>query len=37
MPLIALEAGNDFLLIDRLGGGANLEQVFLSDAVTLTQ
>lgn len=37
MPLIALEAGHDFLVIDRLGEGANLDQVFLSDTVILTQ
>ncbi|MDH4047211.1 MAG: ureidoglycolate lyase [Gammaproteobacteria bacterium] len=37
MPLIALEAGHDFLVIDRVGEGANCDQVFLSDTVTLTQ
>lgn len=37
MPLIALEAGHDFLVIDRVGDGANCDQVFLSDTVTLTQ
>jgi ureidoglycolate lyase len=37
MPLIALEAGHDFLVIDRIGEGANCDQVFLSDIVTLTQ
>ncbi|HSD70292.1 MAG TPA: ureidoglycolate lyase, partial [Woeseiaceae bacterium] len=37
MPLIALEAGHDFLVIDRIGGGANLDQVFLSETVILTQ
>jgi ureidoglycolate lyase len=35
MPLIALEAGHEFLVIDRVGEGANCDQVFLSDAVTL--
>ncbi len=37
MPLIALEAGHDFLVIDRIGEGANCDQVYLSDTVTLTQ
>jgi ureidoglycolate lyase len=37
MPLIALEAGHDFLVIDRVGAGANCDQVFLSDTVTLRQ
>ncbi|MCI0516891.1 MAG: ureidoglycolate lyase [Woeseiaceae bacterium] len=37
MPLIALEAGHDFLVIDRIGEGANLDQVFLSETVILTQ
>ncbi len=37
MPLIALEAGHDFLVIDRIGKGANCDQVYLSDTVTLTQ
>lgn len=37
MPLIALEVGHDFLVIDRTGEGANCDQVFLSDTVTLTQ
>lgn len=37
MPLIALEAGHDFLVIDRIGDGANCDQVYLSDTVTLTQ
>jgi ureidoglycolate lyase len=35
MPLIALESGHDFLVIDRTGEGANCDQVFLSDNVTL--
>lgn len=37
MPLIALEAGHDFLVIDRVGEGANCDQVFLSETVTLVQ
>jgi ureidoglycolate lyase len=37
MPLVALEAGQEFLVIDRLGDGANCDQVYLSDAVTLIQ
>lgn len=37
MPLIALEAGHDFLVIDRVGEGANCDQVFLSDTVSLVQ
>jgi ureidoglycolate lyase len=37
MPLIALEAGHEFLVIDRIGEGANCDQVFLSDTVTLAQ
>jgi ureidoglycolate lyase len=35
MPLIALEAGHECLVIDRVGEGANCDQVFLSDTVTL--
>jgi ureidoglycolate lyase len=35
MPLIALEAGQEFLVVDRTGGGGNLEQVVLSEQVTL--
>jgi ureidoglycolate lyase len=37
MPLIALEAGHDFLVIDRVGEGANCDQVYLSDTVMLAQ
>jgi ureidoglycolate lyase len=37
MPLIALEAGHEFLVIDRLGEGPNCDQVFLSENVTLVQ
>lgn len=37
MPLIALEAGHDFLVIDRVGEGANCDQVFLGDTVMLVQ
>lgn len=35
MPLIALEAGHEFLVIDRAGEGANCDQVILSERVTL--
>lgn len=35
MPLIALEAGQEFLVVDRIGGGGNLEQVVLSERLTL--
>jgi len=35
MPLIALEAGQEFLVVDRTGGGGNLQQVVLSEQVTL--
>lgn len=35
MPLIALEAGQEFLVIDRLGGGDNCEERVLGEAVTL--
>jgi ureidoglycolate lyase len=35
MPLIALEAGQEFLVVDRTGGGGNLEQVVLSEQLTL--
>jgi ureidoglycolate lyase len=35
MPLIALEAGQEFLVVDRTGGGGNLDQVVLSEPVTL--
>jgi ureidoglycolate lyase len=37
MPLIALESGHDFLVIDRVGEGPNCDQVFLSETVTLVQ
>lgn len=35
MPLIALEAGQEFLVIDRAGGGANCQEHVLADAVVL--
>lgn len=35
MPLIALEAGQEFLVIDRAGEGANCEELILSERVTL--
>jgi ureidoglycolate lyase len=35
MPLIALEAGQEFLVIDRAGEGANCDPVVLSERVTL--
>ncbi len=35
MPLIALEAGQEFLIIDRAGEGANCEELVLSERVTL--
>lgn len=35
MPLIALEAGQEFLVIDRAGEGANCDQLILSERVTL--
>lgn len=35
MPLIALEAGQEFLVIDRAGEGANCDQLILSEHVTL--
>lgn len=35
MPLIALAAGEEFLVIDRAGEGANCDQLVLSDYLTL--
>lgn len=35
MPLIAFEAGQDFLIIDRAGGGSNYEEHVLGEPVTL--
>ncbi|MCH7853586.1 MAG: ureidoglycolate lyase [Proteobacteria bacterium] len=35
MPLIAFEAGQDFLIIDRAGGGNNYEEHILGESVTL--
>jgi ureidoglycolate lyase len=35
MPLIAFEAGHDFLIVDRAGGGRNYEEHVLGAAVTL--
>lgn len=35
MPLIALEAGQEFLVIDRAGRGPNCDQVVLGEPVTL--
>lgn len=35
MPLIALEAGQEFLVIDRAGEGANCDQLILGERVTL--
>ncbi len=35
MPLIALEAGQEFLVIDRLGSGDNCEESVFGEAVTL--
>jgi ureidoglycolate lyase len=35
MPLIALQAGHEFLIIDRCGSAANCETLVLADAVVL--
>ena len=35
MPLIAFEAGQDFLIIDRAGGGSNYEERVFGEQVTL--
>ena len=35
MPMIGLETGQDFLIIDRIGGDANCDEVVLSEAVTV--
>lgn len=35
MPLIGLEAGHEFLMIDRAGGSANCEELILPERVTL--
>ena len=35
MPLIGLEEGQEFLLLDRAGNGANCEELVLSERVTL--
>lgn len=37
LPLIAFEAGREFLVIDRKGKGANCDQVFFSDPVLLLE
>ncbi|MFQ5982119.1 MAG: ureidoglycolate lyase, partial [Woeseiaceae bacterium] len=35
MPMIALEAGQEFLIVDRGGDGANYEEHYFGDSVTL--
>lgn len=35
MPLISLQAGQEFLIVDRAGGGSNCEERVLSDAIVL--
>ncbi len=35
MPLIALEAGQEFLVIDRLGNGSNCDERVFGEAITL--
>lgn len=35
MPLIALDAEQEFLIVDRTGGGANCEELVLAERVTL--
>ncbi len=37
MPLIAFEAGQRFLIIDRAGSGANCEEHVLDEAVLLLE
>lgn len=35
MPMIALQQGQDFLVVDRIGDGANCEELVLSDSIML--
>jgi ureidoglycolate lyase len=35
MPLIAFEAGQDFLIVDRAGGGSNYEEQVFGEQITL--